>query len=78
VSAARDIFVDPQLSLQPQSPDGPERELVELRAICRRQALAIDALTSVVSALRRGTAALTDENKELRARIAAKGRSGGV
>jgi hypothetical protein len=78
VPVARDILVDPQLSLQPTSADGLDREVVRLRAICRRQELAIEALTSVVSALRRRTAALTDENKELRARIAGKRRSGGV
>jgi hypothetical protein len=53
-----------------------EREVVELRAITRRQQLAIEALTSVVSALRRSAAALTDENKELRAQIAGKRRNG--
>ena len=58
--------------------EGPERELVELRTICRRQELAIEALTSVVSALRRSTAALTEENKELRAQIAGRRRSAGV
>ena len=78
MSAARDIFVDPQLPLQPTSAEGLEREVVRLRAICRRQELAIEALTSVVSALRRGTAALTDENKELRAQIAGKRRSAGL
>jgi hypothetical protein len=53
-----------------------ERELVELRAITRRQQLAIEALTSVVSALRRSAAALTEENKELRAQLAGKRRNG--
>jgi hypothetical protein len=64
--------------LEPPPVEGPERELVELRAICRRQELAIEALTSVVSALRRSTAALTEENKELRAQIAGRRRSASV
>jgi hypothetical protein len=55
-----------------------EREVVELRTIARRQELAIEALTSVVSALRRSTAALTQENKELRAQIAGRRRPGSV
>ena len=42
----------------------------------RRQQLAIEALTSVVSALRRSAAALTEENKELRAQLAGKRRNG--
>ncbi|MEN3283671.1 MAG: hypothetical protein V7607_4811 [Solirubrobacteraceae bacterium] len=58
------------------SPAELEREVVELRAIARRQQLAIEALTSVVSALRRSAAALTEENKELRAQIAGKRRNG--
>jgi hypothetical protein len=58
--------------------EGRDRELVELRTICRRQELAIEALTSVVSALRRNTAALTEENKELRAQIAGRRRTAGV
>jgi hypothetical protein len=59
----------------PAAPD-LEREVVELRAITRRQQLAIEALTSVVSALRRSAASLTEENKELRAQIAGKRRNG--
>jgi hypothetical protein len=53
-----------------------EREVVELRAISHRQQLAVEALTSVVSALRRSAAALTEENKELRAQLAGKRRNG--
>jgi hypothetical protein len=78
VSAARDVYLDPQAPPQPQRTEGADRELIELRAICRRQELAMEALTSVVSALRRSNAALTEENKELRARIAGRHRSGGV
>jgi hypothetical protein len=76
VSATRDVFADPQLPLEPQEPLA--RELVELRATCRRQELAIEALTSVVSALRRSTAALTDENRELRAQIAGRRRTASI
>jgi hypothetical protein len=65
-----------QLSPGSPSPADLEREVVELRAIARRQQLAIEALTSVVSALRRSAAALTEENKELRAQIAGKRRNG--
>ena len=76
MSVTRDVLDGSGLSVDPQS--GLERELAELRATCRRQALAIEALTSVVSALRRSTAALTEENRELRARVAGRHRSNGV
>jgi hypothetical protein len=44
--------------------------------MCRRHELAIEALTNVVGVLRRGTVALTDENKELRALLAGRRRAG--
>jgi signal transduction histidine kinase len=46
---------------------GGRPELDRLRAICRSQALMIDALGEAMSALRRGAAALKAENAELRA-----------
>jgi hypothetical protein len=54
-AAAVTDSVDPEVS-----------ELVELRATCRRQEYAIDGLTQALGRLRRGAAALKDENAELR------------
>jgi anti-sigma regulatory factor (Ser/Thr protein kinase) len=49
----------------PQRPDSSS-ELDRLRARCRRQAQAIDALSDAVNGLRRGARALKAENAELR------------
>jgi hypothetical protein len=51
-----------------------QRDLAPSCAECRRHELAIDALTRAVGVLRRGAAALADENRELRAQIDGMGR----
>jgi hypothetical protein len=56
----------------PESPperSGPRTELEGLRATCRQQAAAIDALSEAVSMLHRGAVALKAENIELRAEL---------
>jgi hypothetical protein len=55
-----------------------QRELAHSCAECRRHELAIDALTRAVGVLRRGAAALADENRELRAQIDGMGRANGT
>ncbi len=57
-AAAVTDSVDPEVS-----------ELVELRATCRRQEYAIEGLTQALGRLRRGAAALKDDNAELRAEL---------
>ena len=73
--AAPDVLADRRRSPEPQSTASLERELAQAQALCRRHELAIEALTNAVGVLRRGAAALTDENRELRAEIAGRRRA---
>jgi hypothetical protein len=74
-TAARDVLADRRRTGQPQSTASLERELAQAQAMCKRQERAIEALSTAVGALRRGAAALTDENRELRAEIAGMPRA---
>jgi hypothetical protein len=71
-TAAPDVPTDQRRPPQPQSTAALERELAQAQALCKRHELAIDALTNAVGVLRRGAAALSDENRELRAEIAGR------
>jgi chromosome segregation ATPase len=51
------------------SADSEVSELARLRAICRRQELAIEGLTQALARLRRGASALKEDNAELRAEL---------
>ena len=51
------------------SADLEASELARLRAICRRQELAIEGLTRALARLRRGASALKEDNAELRAEL---------
>ena len=46
-----------------------QRELARSQAMCERHELAIETLTRAVGVMRRGAAALSDENRELRAQL---------
>jgi hypothetical protein len=74
-TAAPDVLADRRRAGQPQSTASLERELAQSQAMCKRQERAIEALSTAVGALRRGAAALTDENRELRAEIAGRHRA---
>jgi hypothetical protein len=43
-----------------------DAEIERLREVCRRRELAMDVLVKATMSLRRGTAALREENRELR------------
>ena len=70
--AAPDVLAELRGSPEPPSIASLEHELAQARAMCKRHELAIEALTNAVGVLRRGAAALTDENRELRAEIAGR------
>jgi hypothetical protein len=74
--AAPEVLADRRRPPGPQSTTSLEFQLGQSQAMCRRHELAIEALTNVVGVLRRGTVALTDENKELRALLARRCRAG--
>jgi hypothetical protein len=71
-TAAPEALAERDRPPQPRSTASLERELAQARALCRRHELAIEALTNAVGVLRRGAAALTDENRELRVEIAGR------
>jgi hypothetical protein len=73
--AAPDVLADRRPPPEPRSIASLERELARAQAMCKRHELAIEALTNAVGVLRRGAAALTDENRELRAQIAGRRRA---
>jgi hypothetical protein len=75
-TAATDVLADRRLTPKPESITSLERELAQARAMCRRHETAIEALTHALDVFRRGAAALTDENRELRAQIAARRKRG--
>jgi len=74
-TAAHDVPADRRRGGQPQGTAGLERELAQVQAMCKRQERAIGVLSRAVGALRRGAAALNDENRELRAEIAGRRRA---
>jgi serine/threonine-protein kinase RsbW len=61
--------------LGPPEPARRRRNAAELESACRRQADVIDRLTSALTTLRRGYAALKAENLDLRAAIDRAGRT---
>jgi predicted RNase H-like nuclease (RuvC/YqgF family) len=69
-TTATDVLSDRRPAPERDRHAALQRELAQSRAMCRRHELAIEALTHAVAVLRRGAAALTDENRELRAQIA--------
>jgi hypothetical protein len=70
-TAAPDVPADQRRPPQ-QSTAELEGELAHAQAMCKRHELSIEALTNAVGVLRRGAAALADENRELRAEIAGR------
>jgi anti-sigma regulatory factor (Ser/Thr protein kinase) len=62
-------------SLAPAEPARRRPEAAELEAACRRQADVIDRLTSALTTVRRGYAALKAENLDLRAAVDRAGRT---
>jgi hypothetical protein len=68
-TTATDVLTDRRLPPERQGNASLQRELARSRAMCQRHELAIETLTRAVGVLRRGAAALSDENRELRAQI---------
>jgi hypothetical protein len=68
-TTARDVRIDRQPPPEWEGNATLQRELARSRAACRRHELAIETLTRAVVVLRTGAAALSDENRELRAQI---------
>lgn len=73
-TTAPDVLADRRLAPELQVTTSLQHELAQSQAMCRRHEMRIEALTNAVSVLRRGAAALTDENKELRAQLAGRRR----
>jgi hypothetical protein len=73
-TAAPDVLAERRRPPQQRSTASLERELAQARTMCERHERAIEALTNAVGVLRRGAAALTEENRELRAEIAGRQR----
>jgi hypothetical protein len=73
-TTAADVLADRRLAPELQVTTSLQHELAQSQAMCRRHEMRIAALTNAVSVLRRGAAALTDENKELRAQLARRRR----
>jgi len=73
-TTAPDVLADRRGAAELQVTTSLQHELAQSQAMCRRHEMRIQALTNAVSVLRRGAAALTDENKELRAQLAGRRR----
>ena len=73
-TTAPDVLADRRRTPELQVTTSLQHELAQSQAMCRRHEMRIQALTNAVSVLRRGAAALTDENKELRAELAGRRR----
>jgi hypothetical protein len=72
--AARTNGDGPAARTNGDGPDVYNSELTRLRTTCRRHEHAIEGLTQALLRLRVGTAALKEENAELRAEIASMHR----
>ena len=68
-TTATDVLAGRRSTPEPDRSAGLRYELAQTQAACQRQAKAIDGLTHALGVLRRGAAALSDENRELRAEI---------